>query len=195
MQPRWGGVDGGQGGNIRGAAGVGNGGPAVQPALGVGDDVHLLTAGRFHDLPDAFRQLLPAALHRRRGLLLAVVDRGPVAPQLLGDAAPKYPHQSRKLFAAISARSTCSQRSWSRTVAVAVTQNSHSSSQPSASRWMRLVGPDFGIGRRFTQRNAAARGRTSHPALFCVYSRPCQRGCQAGRLGGSIRNRIELELG
>ena len=22
------------------------------------------------------------------------------------------------------------------------------------------------------------------PALFCVYSRPCQRGCQAGRLGG-----------
>ena len=49
-------------------------------------------------------------------------------------------------------------------MAVAVTQNSHNSSQPSASRWMRLVGLDFGIGRRFTQRNAAARGRNSHPA-------------------------------
>ena len=57
-----GGVDGGQGGNIGGHAAVGDGGPAVQPALGVGDDVHLPAAGLLHDLPDALRQLLPAAL-------------------------------------------------------------------------------------------------------------------------------------
>ena len=25
------------------------------------------------------------------------------------------------------------------------------------------------------------------PALFCVYSRPCQRGCQGKRLGGSFQ--------
>ena len=43
--------------------------------------------------------------------------------------SPKSPHQSRKLSAAISTRSTFSQRSWSRTVAVAVTQNSHNSSR------------------------------------------------------------------
>ena len=67
---------------------MGDGGPAVQPALGVGDDVHLPAAGLRQDLPDALRQLPPAVLHRGGGLLLAVVERGAVALEFPRDAAP-----------------------------------------------------------------------------------------------------------
>ena len=89
-------VDGGETGNIRRHSLAGDGGPAVQPAFGVGDDVHPFTACLRQDLPDA-----PGGIgcpHRpdvqqqeedgTDGLLLAVVEHGAVALECPGDAAP-----------------------------------------------------------------------------------------------------------
>lgn len=81
-------VDGGEAGHTGGTSSVGDGGPAVQSPLGVGNDVHLLTAGLRQDLPDTVRQLPPAVLHRGGGLLLSVVHCCAVALELLGNAAP-----------------------------------------------------------------------------------------------------------
>ena len=58
---------------------MGNSGPAVQSALGVGDDVHLLAAGLIENLPDAGRQFFSTVLHGSGGLLPAVIDRSAVA--------------------------------------------------------------------------------------------------------------------
>ena len=81
-------VDGGQCGYVGRHALMGNGGPGIQPAFGVGDDVHLFTAGLLHDGTDTVSQFPAAVLHRGGGLLLAVKHLGAVALQLSGDPAP-----------------------------------------------------------------------------------------------------------
>ncbi len=67
---------------------MGNGSPAVQSTLGMGDDVHLAAARFLHDASDPLRQLPSAVLHGCGGLLLPVVNCGAVALQFPGNAAP-----------------------------------------------------------------------------------------------------------
>lgn len=81
-------ADGGQGCDVRRSAAGANGEAAVQSALGVGDDIYLFAAGLLYNLPDALRKLLSAVGDGGGGLLAAVVDRGAVSFQGIGNPAP-----------------------------------------------------------------------------------------------------------
>ena len=81
-------VDGGQGSHVRRGPAPGDGVAAVQTALGVGDDIYLLTACFREDLPDAPGQFLSAFRHGSGRLLIAVEKHGPVSFQFAGDPAP-----------------------------------------------------------------------------------------------------------
>ena len=67
---------------------MGNGCAGIQPALGMGDDIHLLAPGLLHDLPDPRGQFPAAVLHRGGGLLLTVKHLRSVALQFSGNPSP-----------------------------------------------------------------------------------------------------------
>ena len=82
------GVDRGQRGDMRRKAEAGDRVAAVQPALGVGDQVDLVRAGLRQHLLDARLELGRGRRHGRGRLLAAVVKRRAAFLQGLRDAAP-----------------------------------------------------------------------------------------------------------
>ena len=81
-------VDRCEGSHKRSQPQPGNRPAAVQPALGVSDQVYLFTARLAHNLLHARFQLLRAGGHRSRRLLIPVPDARAVADQLRRDTSP-----------------------------------------------------------------------------------------------------------